>query len=508
VRTQNWLAAIGMLSVVAGMAAWVSAQGPKNEPPRTVYINRTAFKIPLKKIEERDRARLQEVRLYVRQGAGGKWNMAAHAPPTQTEFIYQAPGDGEYWFAVAAVDLSGRMNPSDLSHEAPGIVVIIDQQAPEVTVEPITSESGQHMIRLRAQDPHLDVSKTKLEYLTAEQTWKELKPVGYDPNVFGVPDPGSMRGKVRATAGDLAGNIVTKEIDLDEGQPKAEMARADENKTFANPALPAAESKTPGSPVPPPNSSGARLPAPTAESPAVHASESRTTAPPAPPDAATTRIESQSDKVSAPAVPSLAQTNCQYVAGTHVSIKFELDKSAAQAIEVWMTPDDGQTWQKLTAATQKDNAIDVSLPGEGIFGLCLMGSGPNSSNQAPPKGETPDWRVIVDTTKPEAHLTSVRSGPDGSYDVVWTASDKHLKPEPVDLEFSKGPDGPWMPMATHLKNDGRYHWAPIRPVTGPIYVRMHATDLAGNVTTCQAAEDAAPVRAKPRVVGVTANPGS
>src|SRR5262249_24192398 len=147
VRTRNLLVATGMLPVLVGMAAWVSAQGPKNEVPRTVYINRTAFKIPLRKIEERDRSRLQEVRLYVRRGASGKWETAAHAPPTQSEFIYQAPGDGEYWFAVAAVDLSGRMNPSDLSHESAGIIVIIDQQPPEVSVEPMTSESGQHTIR-------------------------------------------------------------------------------------------------------------------------------------------------------------------------------------------------------------------------------------------------------------------------------------------------------------------------------------------------------------------------
>jgi hypothetical protein len=492
-----------MLSVLAGMAAWVSAQGPKNEPPRTVYINRTAFKIPLKKIEERDRARLQEVRLYVRQGPSGKWEMAAHAPPTQSEFIYQAPGEGEYWFAVAAVDLSGRMNPNDLAHEPPGIVVIIDQQPPEVTVEPITSETGQHTLRLRASDSHLDPAKTKLEYLTAEQTWKELKPTGYDPNVFGVPDPGSMRGKVRATAGDLAGNVITKEIDLSEGQPKPEVARADENKTFSNPALPTAEPKTQVSPAPP-NSSTAAMSTSPAEGPPVAAAESRMTAPPAPADAATTRIESRSDKVSAPVAPTPPQTNCQYLAGTHVSIKFELDKSAAQAVEVWLTSDDGQTWKKLPAALQKNHSVDVTLPGEGAYGLCLMAAGPNSSNQPPPKGESPDWRVVVDTTKPEAQLTFIRSGPDGSYDVAWTASDKNLKPEPIDLEFSKEPDGPWMPMASHLKNDGTYHWAPIRPVTGPIYVRMHAADMAGNVTTCQAAETALPARVKPRVLDVSA----
>ena len=502
-RTRNWLATIAMLSVLVGMAAWVSAQGPKNDPPRTVYINRTAFKIPLKKIEERDRARLKEVQLYVRQGASGRWEKVAHAPPTQSEFIYQAPGDGEYWFAVAAVDLSDHRNPNDLSHEAPGIIVIIDQQPPEVAVEPMTTETGQHMIRLRTTDPHLDATKTKLEYFTAEQTWKELKPVGYDPNVFGVPDPGSMRGKVRATAGDLAGNLVTKEIDLSEGQPKAEVARADENKTFGNPALPAAESKTEATPLSP-NSADASMPAPPA--PPV-SPEPRTTAPPVAPAETTTRIESRSDKVSAPAVPGPPRTNCQYLASTHVSIKFELDKSAAPGIEVWLTPDDGQSWQKVPAAAQKNNSIDVNLPGEGAFGLCLVGAGPNSSSQAPPRGESPDWRVIVDTTKPQAQLTSIRSGPDGSYDVAWTASDKNLKTEPIDLEFSKEPEGPWMPMASHLKNDGTYHWAPIRPVTGPIYVRMHAADMAGNVTTCQAAEAAAPVRVKPRVIDVTAGSG-
>src|SRR5262249_360999 len=154
-------------------------------------------------------------------------------------------------------------------------------------------------------------------------------------------------------------------------------------------------------------------------------------------------------KISAPTVPSPPRANCQYLAGTHVSIKFELDKSAAQAIEVWLTSDEGQTWQKLPAAVQKGNSIDVKLPGEGAFGLCLMGAGPNSANQAPPRGESPDWRIVVDTTKPRAQLTSIRSGPDGSYDVTWTASDKNLKPEPIDLEFSREPEGPWMPMASH-----------------------------------------------------------
>jgi hypothetical protein len=494
-----------MFAVVVGMAAWVSAQAPKNEPPRTVYINRTAFKIPLRKIEERDRARLKEVRLYVRQGASGSWEKVAHAPPTQSEFIYQAPGDGEYWFAVAAVDLSDHMNPSDLAHEPPGIIVIIDQQPPEVSVEPITTESGQHMIRVRAQDPHLDASKTRLEYLAAEQTWKELKPAGYDPNVFSVPDPASMRGKVRATAGDLAGNMVTKEIDLSEGQPKTEVARADENKTFANPALPAGEPKPGASPLPPPSSPNHAMPAPPIEGPPV-SPEPRATATPAAPAATDSHIESRSDKISAPSAPSLPPANCQYLAGTHVSIKFEMDKSGSQAIDVWLTSDEGQSWQKLPSAAQKNNSIDVNLPGEGAFGLCLLSAGP--TNQAPPKGETPDWRIVVDTTKPEAQLTSIRSSADGSYDVAWKASDKNLKPEPIDLEFSKEPDGPWMPMASHLKNDGTYHWAPIRPVTGPIYVRMHAADLAGNVTTCQAAEVAAPTRVKPRVIGVTSGPGS
>src|SRR5262249_33563401 len=161
-----------------------------------------------------------------------------------------------------------------------------------------------------------------------------------------------------ATAADLAGNVVTKEIDLNEGQNKPEVARADDNKPFANPALPAADSKTMSPPLPT-NSPVASTPSGPAGG-ALVSTEPRTTAPPAPPapPAATeTRIESRSEKVSAPAVPGPPPSNCQYLAGTHVSIKFELDKSASQAIEVWLTSDEGQSWQKLPAATQKGNAI-------------------------------------------------------------------------------------------------------------------------------------------------------
>src|SRR5688572_32793279 len=103
-RFGRLLALAGML----GLAAPGFAQAPRGV--QTVHTNRASFTLPVR-MDERDRAELKELKFYVRapQGARpGEWVCLETAPPSKSKFNYQAPEDGEYWFAFVTVDKSGQ----------------------------------------------------------------------------------------------------------------------------------------------------------------------------------------------------------------------------------------------------------------------------------------------------------------------------------------------------------------------------------------------------------------
>jgi hypothetical protein len=484
-KTRKWYGWLALVGLAASVTAWAIAQAPAPAPgPKRVYTNRMAFKLPLK-VDEKDRPRLKEVQLCVRKGGTGEWVVAQTAPPTQNEFIYRAPEEGEYWFTVVTVDQAGRKNPADLSQEVPGLIVVVDKQPPEVDVHPVTSPFGQPLLRCDVKDLNLDPSRTRVEYLTADQTWQPLASIPDQPNMFRVPDPGAMRGVVRATAADLAGNTVMREINLGP-QPTAA-------NTGSGAANVASATDLPGSTARP------------LSLPKTQPVDTGNVVVPA-------RMESRSDKIASPAMtmPGTLPMTRQFLNNTHAILKYQLDPPGSEAsprIDLYMTRDEGQTWEQVkSAVASRDSQMDVTLPGEGNYGLSLVVAASATEAGTPPaKGDAPDWRVEVDTTKPEAQLQEIHSGVGteaGTFFITWTASDKNLKPEPIDLDFATKPDGPWMPIAHGLKNDGSYHWVPMRPWSGEFFIRLQATDLAGNMTSCQSAAGDKP-RHKARVLGMT-----
>ena len=177
-----------------------------------------------------------------------------------------------------------------------------------------------------------------------------------------------------------------------------------------------------------------------------------------------------------------------------------------------MTRDEGQTWERLCEDPDHKSPVDIDLPGDGVYGLVLVVcSGSGTCSPIPARGDPPDYRVEVDTTGPAAQLTGVRpgSGADaGTIAITWTASDKNLKTEPIDLEYANRADGPWMPIAKGIRNDGSYRWNAPRDLTGEIYVRLSASDEAGNTTTCVAPQPLVLDRSCPkgRILGLGAGP--
>ena len=91
-------------------------------------------------------------------------------------------------------------------------------------------------------------------------------------------------------------------------------------------------------------------------------------------------------------------------------------------------------------------------------------------------------------TKPVVRLLRVESGvgPESqNLLILWNARDANLGPQAITLSFAERADGPWVPIASHLDNTGRYEWK--LPAGAPVHflLRVEAIDRAGNISSDQ-----------------------
>jgi hypothetical protein len=181
----------------------------------------------------------------------------------------------------------------------------------------------------------------------------------------------------------------------------------------------------------------------------------------------------------------------QLVNGNSVLVNYQIDQkgtSGVGRVEVWATADRGQSWQRLGEDPDRSSPVEVEFPGEGLFGLRLVVSNGRGFGGAPPvKGDTPDWWVEVDTTRPNAELGTMRPE-GGAFVIAWIARDSNLGPEPIDLYYATGREGPWHPVASKLKNEGNYRWAVPRDAGPRAFIRLVVSDLAGNTISCETQE--------------------
>ncbi|HJT77088.1 MAG TPA: hypothetical protein VJ739_07770, partial [Gemmataceae bacterium] len=461
--------------------------------PTKMYTNKQQFRLPFN-LDERERQKLREIQLYVKYGDEG-WACRETAQPSQRAFTFHAAQDGEYSFNIVTVDKAGRPTPADVTHEAPALVVVVDTAAPDLQVIPVpaaVSPSGEDCLRCVVRDANPDPSTVKLEYQAADKSWKALEPVPGSPDLFRCPGKASWSGRLRASATDRADNHATREVAL-EGPAAphvtASAAPAHVETRSEKVAVPA--------PKPMPVTAGPDLnppivrtsvkmpaePAPRHEPPAVAHHE------PMPP---VHTEPAPAHRCACPAEREQGMANRQLLNSTHAVLDYRIDQvgpSGVSKVEVWMTADEGKTWQRLCEDRNHRSPVEFDLPREGLYGICIVVTNGNSISDPPPTaGTTPDWWIEVDTTRPTAQLQSVRPGSAedaGTLLITWAASDKNLGNDPVDLYYATNQNGPWSPIGRGLRNDGAYRWTAPRDGTGQYYIRMDVTDRAGNLTRCE-----------------------
>lgn len=475
-------------------------------PPKS-FMTKSTFYLPVK-VDDRVRPNLKEIRLYVKDDAGKPWLLQDKVAPTQTYFTFRAPREGEYWFTVVTVDKTGRATPGDLRQEGPALIVVLDSQPPQVELRPLPPSSEGMCIHCVVHDANPDLAKTRFYYQTGDMMWRPLDPLPDRPDHFNIPTQAACTGMVCVEASDLAKNTVRKEFNLGNmngngsllGQKPGQDAQSIKQTSFSNPKE-LSRTARPGSldQVTPSGALAPQTPSPFPAEKIEDTTGPALTGPELAPAAAQVamarKIQENGAQPSAghpatpAAQPALTKPNHQVVGKNRVFLDYQIDNKGASGVgkvEVWLTPDQGQSWKKLSEDADRKSPAEVELPGEGIYGINLVVSNGRGFGGTPPSaGDAPEMTIEVDHTKPVAEITNIQPGTGtnaGCLLISWNATDKNLGAEPIDLLYATTPQGPWQPIARGLANDGQYRWTMPATSASEAYIRLLARDAAGNVT--------------------------
>jgi hypothetical protein len=490
---------------------------PGQAPADVTTWNNPSMKIPID-YNPAKKGEIKELLLYVSADQGQSWQQHAVAVPDRDAFFnYNAPADGVYWFNMVVIDKGGRREPADIYKAAPALKVLFDTKKPVVAITSAQRNGDDVTVAWKITEKNPDWSKFKLEYSTNGTNWMPVstRPEADGTAQFKVTSVGNLT--VRVTCTDLAGQ--TGEAT----SPVAGTVAVARTKTDS-PVIPTGGmgdmplppvSGTPGGAAPdimPPPSSpmlDKTLPRP-AESKGTD-----TGLPPAPgsqggppiisdppPPAPTSKYDSVN--VTMTAASNLPPAQVINVASFKMA--YEVEDKGASGIgkaEIWVTRDDGRKWELWSTIEKPESPllIDLAKVGntqvEGVYGLkVLLHSGAGLSREAPKAGEAPDLRVDIDITAPTLTLFAPEADKTQKETLIlkWQAADRNLANDPITLEWSEGPRGPWFPVAAadgigsspgvakRLANTGSYPWKlPANFPTSKVYLKATARDNAGNI---------------------------
>jgi hypothetical protein len=190
---------------------------------------------------------------------------------------------------------------------------------------------------------------------------------------------------------------------------------------------------------------------------------------------------------------------------------FDLEQrgpSGISRVDLWVTRDEGRSWHKWSQHDGKGGSVRVALDVrensqlEGNYGFRLVPvSGAGLSEREPVAGDAPDLRIVLDVTAPQIDLFPPVSDPNNPDTLIlqWKATDRNFGDEPITLEWSETPTGPWKPIAStgndpvvqataittpvarRLANTGQYGWRVPAGIPARVYLKASARDAAGNV---------------------------
>jgi hypothetical protein len=479
---------IGSFAVACVLLA-AGAGGAVDEWP----MNQTQFKIPIH-IKPEAQADIAELRLFCSRDEGRTWNHAGTAKANQDGFLFNANGDGKYWFKVAVVTSKGVQEPADVYATPVGQKILLKTTKPEVRVG--AERHGEQVAAVwEISEPYPRSDTLKVEYRTAdaaEGVWSSVAVTPGNNRVTFKPD-GTGPVTVRVQVEDVAGNV---------GMGQATVAGSATGAAVVQAAMPP--------PAPPPSApNSGTMPTPGGSGPGGNTSALANPPPPLrPTDAAPGSGLSggSTPNIGGPAAAPVGMHGAlpalQIVNKSQVRLEYAVAKlgpSGVGTVEVYVTTDDGQTWERCPAEIAPGmpggdprpggavtGGVLVPLPrDEVVYGFYLVvKSRAGLGKPAPKSGDLPQARLERDTVAPVARWLKPMPDPARRDTLIlaWEASDRNLAQNPVTLEWSDDPGGPWHPIGKpDMPNTGRFAWQVPVDIKPSVYLRLSVRDNAGNV---------------------------
>jgi hypothetical protein len=557
------------MNFAAALVGITLGQPPAAPPAPDYYpLASRTIKLPIK--YERDRKGIRQVKLYVARNGENTWYQEAAVPPDRDAFTYLAKEDGIYWFTMVEEDLQGKNIPADLTRTPPDLKVLVDTVQPRIQFTNAKQTGDEVVVEWVVDDRNPDENKTQVHFRPAgsEAYWQEVTlPAGSKSGVrFAAGTTGAVT--VRVTSVDMVGNKSEATREVSGNMPTTTTTTSMSPTTAVPPTTPVSptaatgSSSTPRSPIPPPDSLAPMVPsgpAPIAPgTPAMSPSPTGSAAPksdgssiPAasvqPLPTADPRTPATPGSPSPVAVwsgnpaatsPTVEVSRGQTINYLSFDLGYEVEArgpSGISRVDLWVTRDDGKTWLKWSQSDGKGSSLRVNLgvPGnpqpEGAYGFRVVPvSGAGLSEREPSSGDAPDLRVIVDVTPPQLDLFPPVGDPKSTDTLViqWKAADKNFTEDPISIEWSDKPTGPWQPVATggdgvqlatvtapalrRLGNTGSFAWRVPSGLPPKVYLKVTARDAAGNEKTVVTRDPILVDLVKPRakVSGIVGPAGS
>ncbi len=529
------------------------------------------FRLPKSQDPDAD-ATAQRVVLNVSKDLGATWSTAGEAAPTAGSFTYTADVDGEYWFRLRAVDRKGRSRGGEgpdirVLVDAAGprlaarlwkgpdgeIVCRYAAADDSLRLDSLVVEyRGKEDRGWKSVAADAVLARETPAHLVGETIWWAGEKV--------------EQLAVRIAIADQAGNQTVRQFSLEPTDPRVDQTAL--AKELGVPALPTQAAVTDDrlptearlaepvdqTPLPaPPSSATTSVLAPAAGAWPAESSgwtgggpaASQVTAAPSPRQASRNasaagllpraddeaarrspaRPVSTSDPLAAAGItrPSAEGKGLEYqgrplhlARSRRFTWDYEIPAVRRTAgplrAELWTTRDGGLTWQK--AAIDKDgrSPIDVELTDGGFYGvrLELVADVPDADG-GPRSGAEPDAWIGIDEESPQVELAGVdRDEASGTDTLVirYAARDPLLAADSVRLLYSPNAEGPWATIATVAAAGGAHRWEPGKNVPARVFIRIEATDAAGNqaAAVSEEAVSVAPTRFGGRLGGLRVVP--
>jgi hypothetical protein len=525
--------------MATGWLAWaclmLAAGQPNAAGSDVFYMKDRAFTIPVKVEKDRE-PDVKELVLYISTDQGKTWDIYDRATPTQKSFQFHAKTDGLFFFSIAVVDRRGKQDPADIATAKRISKIHIDSEKPEVKFESTKRVGNDIQLTWNIREANPNWSSLKLEYRSLETPnapWTPLPVVQdstrthtFNPNTQGdVAVRISLADMAKNEAADekiVAGTPVKTTVSASPVPGAGPGPNATVNPTAPLPnqipgpmgnhgAMPVNhvervpnDARTglpdPRTPIPdqtlPPVQNPGQNPAAVGVAPPVN---QRSEGPTPVYDTQPTRAP-----VRGPMPP------VRVINKRAVKLGFDVGRigpSGLGSVQVYVTTNDGASWEELkdNPAIQLPNSaesrlsgplkgtVTVQLPKDGVvYGFYLVPvSRAGLSDQAPVSGDTPHARVESDVTQPAATLFGPATDQNrpGALLLTWQVTDRNIAANPITLEFSATPDGPWEVIGEpSMANTGRYTWIVPDKAPPKVFMRLTARDNAGNVAVATTPE--------------------